>query len=154
MEGIYRGDARGQPFDALSHIACRVRVSTAEHSAPIYGQMAALAVELIPGSRPLRFAGVGHCVAQESAAVLLEALEAEQHAALVARIRGHDNYFAVNGNLASVRILRHRVVRHWYKWLNRRGSRNPLTWKRFGERLLGDLQLPKARIHVQMWATV
>jgi group II intron reverse transcriptase/maturase len=78
----------------------------------------------------------------------------EQHAALVARIRGHDNYFAVNGNFASVRTIRFWAVRNWYKWLNRRGSRTPLTWKRFGEHLLRDFPLPKAQVRVKLWATV
>jgi len=53
-----------------------VCVATAERSWPIYKEMAARAVALIPAATQWTFAGVGHCVAQESPALLLQALEA------------------------------------------------------------------------------
>jgi pimeloyl-ACP methyl ester carboxylesterase len=52
-----------------------VRVATAGKSWPIYKEMAARAVSLIPGASLWRFDGTGHCVAQEAPELLLQALE-------------------------------------------------------------------------------
>ncbi len=75
----------------------------------------------------------------------------QQQAALARRIRGHDNYYGVNGNIRSLELLRHHVRRVWKKWLSRRGSPKPMTWKRF-QHLLRDYPLPTARIRVQLWS--
>jgi group II intron reverse transcriptase/maturase len=75
----------------------------------------------------------------------------EQHAALVRRLRGHFNYFGVNGNLASLHRLLHQAERIWLKWLRRRGQRTRLTWKRFSD-YLKTFPLPPPRIYVQIWA--
>jgi pimeloyl-ACP methyl ester carboxylesterase len=74
MEQIYTGDDRGNPFAWLSDIACPVRVATAEKSWPMYKEMAARAVALIPQVSDWRFAGVGHCVGQENPTLVLDAL--------------------------------------------------------------------------------
>lgn len=74
----------------------------------------------------------------------------EQHAALTRRIVGHFNYFGVNGNLRSLRLLVRQVERAWRKWLSRRGQRKPLSWERFRD-LLCQLPLPTPRIRVQLW---
>jgi pimeloyl-ACP methyl ester carboxylesterase len=74
MEQVYTGDARGNPFAWLAEIECPVTVTTAERSGPIYKEMAARAMSLIPHARALAFNGVGHCVAQEAPAVILQAL--------------------------------------------------------------------------------
>ena len=74
----------------------------------------------------------------------------EQHAQLVRRVRGHINYFGVNGNIASLRRFLHQVKRSWYKWLNRRSQRARLDWERFTD-LLNTLPLPNARIVVSIW---
>jgi pimeloyl-ACP methyl ester carboxylesterase len=76
MEQVYPGDDRGNPFASLAGIQCPVCVATAEKSWPIYKEMAARAVALIPGASQWAFAGVGHCVAQEKPKLLLQALEA------------------------------------------------------------------------------
>jgi pimeloyl-ACP methyl ester carboxylesterase len=76
MEQVYAGDQRGNPFAWLSGIECPVRVATAEKSWPIYKEMAARAVALIPGVSQWTFEGAGHCVAQEAPALVLEALAA------------------------------------------------------------------------------
>lgn len=75
----------------------------------------------------------------------------QQQAALARRIRGHDNYYGVNGNSRSLNILRQHVVRAWQKWLSRRGAPKPMSWKRF-EDLLRDHPLPAPRIRVQLWS--
>lgn len=74
----------------------------------------------------------------------------EQSAALARRLNGHYNYFGVNGNGRSMKMLFHRVKRVWKKWLSRRGQRRPLSWERFN----GVLQLyplPTPTIRVQLW---
>jgi pimeloyl-ACP methyl ester carboxylesterase len=76
MEQVYAGDERGNPFASLSAIDCPVRVAAAENSWVIYKEMAARAVALIPGASRWKFDDVGHCVAQEAPALLLQALEA------------------------------------------------------------------------------
>jgi RNA-directed DNA polymerase len=74
----------------------------------------------------------------------------QQHATLTRKVRGHINYFGVNGNTASLRRFTKQVKRSWFKWLNRRSQRARLTWERY-EDLLGDFPLPKARIVVSIW---
>ena len=76
MEQVYAGDERGNPFAWLTEIDCPVRVATAEHSWPIYKEMAARAVALIPTASQCNFDGVGHCVGQEAPELLLRALKA------------------------------------------------------------------------------
>ena len=74
----------------------------------------------------------------------------EQHAALTRRIRGHFNYFGVNGNIKSLKQLVLRASRIWFKWLNRRSQRARLDWERFGD-LLRDFPLPTPRVVVNIW---
>lgn len=82
MEQVYTGDIRGNPFGWLSEISCAVRIATAEKSRPVYKEMAARAVALMPTASQWTFDGTGHCVAQEAPNLLLRALkdfEAESH---------------------------------------------------------------------------
>lgn len=76
MEQVYAGDIRGNPFAWLSEIACPVRVATAEKSWPIYKEMVARTVTLIPAASQFTFLGTGHCVGQEAPGQLLTALKA------------------------------------------------------------------------------
>jgi len=76
----------------------------------------------------------------------------DQHAALSRRLRGHYQYFGVNGNSRSLRQVLHSTERLWLKWLRRRGQRGDrLTWKRFLAYLKAH-PLPPSRISVQIWA--
>ena len=54
----------------------------------------------------------------------------EQHAALSGKLRGHDAYYGVTGNAPALTRLRFAEARQWCKWLDRRGGRVPMTWKR------------------------
>jgi RNA-directed DNA polymerase len=74
----------------------------------------------------------------------------EQHASLCRRIRGHFNYFGVNGNLDSIARLVKAAERIWYRWLRRRSTRTRLNWRRFGD-LLRAFPLPRPSIKVQLW---
>lgn len=75
----------------------------------------------------------------------------EQHAALSRRLRGHFQYFGVNGNSRSLQKVLHRTQRLWLMRLRRRSQRgNRLTWKRFSAYLRAH-PLPTPRIHVRIW---
>jgi hypothetical protein len=66
---------------------------------------------------------------------------AEQHRALVPKLRGHYAYYGITGNGASLWCFREGVVRLWKKWLARRRRRGFLSWAVFG-RLLQRYVLP------------
>lgn len=74
MEQVYVGDARGNPFTSLTEIDCPVRVTTAAKSGPIYKEMAARAVSLLPRVSTLVFDDAGHCVAQEVPQAVVQAV--------------------------------------------------------------------------------
>ena len=76
---------------------------------------------------------------------------AVQHAALTRRLQGHFNYFGVNGNGRSLRLLVHAAKRAWFKWLRRRSQRRHLTWEGFSA-MYERYPLPTPRITVQIWA--
>lgn len=76
----------------------------------------------------------------------------DQHAALSRRLRGHYQYFGVNGNSRSLSKVALQARRIWFKWLRRRSQRgNRLNWKRFNQ-YLTQHPLPTPRIVVQIWA--
>ena len=54
-----------------------------------------------------------------------------QHQQLVAKLRGHDNYYGVANNWKSLARLRHEMVRLWRARLGRRNRKGPMSWKRF-----------------------
>jgi RNA-directed DNA polymerase len=76
----------------------------------------------------------------------------EQYAGLCRRLRGHYNYFGVNGNVAALAKLAWHARRAWHKWLNRRGGHARLTWERFSA-LVRDYPLPPPQVRVSVWAT-
>jgi RNA-directed DNA polymerase len=64
---------------------------------------------------------------------------------LVAKLRGHYQYYGVSGNMASLRRYYATILRLARKWLNRRSQRGALGWKRFME-YLKHYPLPTPRI--------
>lgn len=75
----------------------------------------------------------------------------DQHAALSRCLRGHYQYFGVNGNARSLRTVKHRAERIWLKWLQRRSQRGKrLNWQRFAAYLSAH-PLPPPRICVSIW---
>ncbi len=74
-----------------------------------------------------------------------------QHVALTRRLRGHYNYFGVNGNGRSLNSLVKAAARIWYLWLRRRSQKHRLNWARF-KAMLKRLPLPEPRITVRVWA--
>jgi RNA-directed DNA polymerase len=67
----------------------------------------------------------------------------EQHAQLVAKMRGHYAYYGISGNIRRLSWYAYQVRRIWQKWLSRRGSRFP--WDRYID-LLKRYPLPAPRI--------
>jgi RNA-directed DNA polymerase len=64
-----------------------------------------------------------------------------QHEQLVRKLRGHDNYYGIPGNFASLYRFRYEVRRLWRKWLDRRSDKARMTWERF-QHLEGRFPLP------------
>lgn len=65
----------------------------------------------------------------------------EQHKTLVAKVRGHYNYFGITGNSRALGRFFHEVRRAWRKWLHRRSNRARMTWERF-QMLVSRYPLP------------
>ena len=64
---------------------------------------------------------------------------------LVAKLRGHYNYYGISGNIRSLRQYYHRTIRLLYKWHNRRSQKRSYNWEEF-QRWLGYHRLPQPRI--------
>lgn len=73
----------------------------------------------------------------------------EQHLGLSRRLRGHFNYFGVNGNLDSLNQVFWAAKHLWVKWLRRRSQRSR-PWEHF-RKLLERFPLPAPRVTVQIW---
>jgi RNA-directed DNA polymerase len=69
---------------------------------------------------------------------------------VVAKLRGHYNYYGVTDNLGGIKRFGYEVEKLLFKWLNRRGKRHCLKWERFVA-MLERFPLPKPRIKVRMF---
>jgi RNA-directed DNA polymerase len=63
----------------------------------------------------------------------------EQHKTLVAKVRGHYNYFGITGNSRALGRFLHEVKRVWRKWLHRRSNRARMTWEPDGSPHIGSV---------------
>jgi len=70
---------------------------------------------------------------------------AGQHAALKAKLRGHDACYGVTFNYRMLSRLREEVKHVWLYWLNRRNRGRRRNWQQFAA-LLEVFPLPAARI--------
>lgn len=57
----------------------------------------------------------------------------EQWRTLKRKVQGHHGYYGIAGNSRGVGRFDYAVRREWFKWLNRRGGRKPLTWDRYAQ---------------------
>lgn len=69
-----------------------------------------------------------------------------QHKMLTLKLRGHDAYYGISGNLSALRRLRFALERIWRKWLDRRGRKSRMDWDRF-KLLLERYPLPAPVIY-------
>jgi RNA-directed DNA polymerase len=68
-----------------------------------------------------------------------------QHQILCSKLRGHYNYYGVNGNYGMLAKYLMNVERIWRKWLDRRERTRNLFWKKM-KKILGRYPLPKPYI--------
>jgi group II intron reverse transcriptase/maturase len=71
---------------------------------------------------------------------------------LIAKLRGHYQYYGVSGNSRSINLFYYRVVRAAFKWLNRCSQKTRFNWKGFRE-YLKHYPLPKPRIMISFYKT-
>lgn len=64
---------------------------------------------------------------------------------LVAKLRGHYEYYGISGNYASIAKFYKRSCELAYKWINRRSQKKSMNWKQFSE-YLKQFPLPKPEI--------
>ncbi len=78
---------------------------------------------------------------------------AEQHRMVVAKLRGHCQYYGITGNSAALQRFRYEMLCVWRKWLNRRSQRSRLTWERFFHGLLRHYDVPAAKCVHSVYVT-
>lgn len=69
----------------------------------------------------------------------------EQHEALVRKLKGHDGYYGITGNICALDAFRREVSRLWRYWLGRRSQRAAVRWEKF-HALLRRHPLPPSRV--------
>jgi group II intron reverse transcriptase/maturase len=69
----------------------------------------------------------------------------EQYETLCVKLRGHYQYYGINGNFKSLSAFRYAVFQLWRKWLNRRTRKGKKNWDSFND-FLKHLPLPIPRI--------
>ena len=69
---------------------------------------------------------------------------------LIAKLRGHYQYYGVSGNMASLRRFYNTTLRLVFKWLNRRSQRKSFNWRGFYE-YLKRYPLPTPRITCNLY---
>ncbi len=70
----------------------------------------------------------------------------EQHKGLTRKIRGHCQYYGIQGNSKQIGIYANQLKRIWKYWLGRRSQRAYVRWDKFEAYLLKN-PLPKALIN-------
>jgi group II intron reverse transcriptase/maturase len=71
---------------------------------------------------------------------------------VIAKVRGHYNYYGVTDNLRGIARFGVAVKKLLFKWLNRRGRKHSLNWAQFCE-MLKRFPFPTPRIRVNMFAS-
>ena len=77
----------------------------------------------------------------------------EQYEQIVAKLRGHCQYYGITGNSAALKRFRYELLRVWRKWLNRRSQRARMSWDKFNERLLRRYVVPPAKCVHSVYVT-
>ena len=69
----------------------------------------------------------------------------EQHRVLSAKLRGHDAYYGVTGNIKRLSAFHHAAYWAWWRGLSRRSQRGRMSWNRW-QALLAHYPLPPVRV--------
>ncbi len=64
-------------------------------------------------------------------------------------LRGHGNYYGVNGNFKSLQKFWNYVYWTTYRMLRRRSQRSKLTWEKYNK--IWQSYVPRPRITVNIW---
>lgn len=70
----------------------------------------------------------------------------QQHRMLSAKLRGHYQYYGVRGNFKMLEVAYEHTRIMWKKWLQRRNSKNRMSWDRFAKQVEGRYPLPRPQI--------
>ena len=70
----------------------------------------------------------------------------EQYKMIKVKIRGHYNYYGINGNFRCLCKFLMEVKLAWHKWLNRRSRRRDLNWEKYNNKILSNHVLPSPYI--------
>ena len=70
----------------------------------------------------------------------------EQHRSLTAKLRGHYQYYGVRGNYKMLEVAYEHTLAVWKRWLERRSTKNPMTWVKFAATVGQQYKLPLPRI--------
>lgn len=63
---------------------------------------------------------------------------------LIAKLRGHYNYYGISGNMRCLKQFYNQVMSLVYKWVNRRSQKKSMNWDRYeGYLRLHPLPIPK-----------
>jgi len=65
---------------------------------------------------------------------------------LIAKLRGHYNYFGISGNMKSLRQFYNQVIQMVFKWINRRSQKKSMTKERYYQYLKWN-PLPRPKIY-------
>ena len=74
----------------------------------------------------------------------------EQQRKLNEKLRGHDAYYGVTGNIRKLSELRWQVAALWRRWLVRRNRGSHPNWQQFGSILRAFPLTPARIIHSRM----
>ncbi len=66
------------------------------------------------------------------------------------KLLGHYNYYGITDNFTAIQRYQREVYKILFRWLNRRGKRNCLTWDKFNL-TLKHYRLPNPRIMVKLY---
>ena len=69
-----------------------------------------------------------------------------QYRRLSAKLRGHYQYYGVRGNYPMLESVYEHARRVWRQWLNRRNSKDLMTWEDYAATVARWYPLPKPRI--------
>ena len=74
----------------------------------------------------------------------------EQQRQLNEKLRGHDGYYGVTGNIRMLSRLRYEVAKLWRRWLQRRNRSSSPNWERFQGMLRVFPIFPARIVHSNM----
>ena len=69
---------------------------------------------------------------------------------IIKKLRGHFNYYGINGNTKQLKAFYHYVRYSYYRILRRRGQKHPIKYEDFN-RIWNYYKTPKIKIYKNIW---